>query len=42
METDGHIIIRNVVSAKEKFTIELETNNMHIRNLEGLVGLRDE
>lgn len=42
METEGVIIIRNVVSAKEKFIIKLETNNMHIRNLEDLVGLRDE
>lgn len=42
MQTERVIIIRNLVSAKEKFTIRLMTNNVRIRNLEGLAGLRDE
>lgn len=42
MQTERVIIIRNLVSAKEKFTIKLVTSNVHIRNLEGLAGLRDE
>lgn len=42
MQTERIIIIRNLVSAKEKFTIKLVTNNVHIRNLEDLVGVRDE
>ena len=35
-------MIRNVVSAKQKFIIILRTSNMPIRNLEGLAGLKDE
>lgn len=35
-------MIRNVVSAKDKFLIKLGTSNMPTSNLEDLVGLRGE